>query len=104
MQGYESGIIEAGGIIINEAAHEITVDGRELCLSPKEYDLLLYLIKNKGVALSREKILDQIWGYDYYGDVRTVDTHIKRLREKMGQKGEFISTVRGSGYKFEVKT
>lgn len=104
MQGYKNGIIEAGGIIINETAHEITVDGKELPLSPKEYDLLLYLIKNKGVALSREKILDHVWGYDYYGDVRTVDTHIKRIREKMGPKCELITTVRGSGYKFEVKT
>lgn len=97
------GIIEAGGIVINDIGHEVTIDGEAIVLAPKEYDLLLYLMKNRGIALSREKILDNVWGYDYYGDIRTVDTHIKRIREKIKNKGDFISTVRGSGYKFEVK-
>lgn len=97
------GVIEAGGIVINDIGHEVTIDGEAILLAPKEYDLLLYLMKNRGIALSREKILDNVWGYDYYGDIRTVDTHIKRIREKIKDKGDFISTVRGSGYKFEVK-
>ncbi|MFT8315847.1 MAG: response regulator transcription factor [Clostridium sp.] len=91
------------GVIINELSHEVTIDNKEIYLSPKEYDLLLYFIKNKGIVLSRNKILDVVWGVDYYGDLRTVDTHIKRLREKLMDKAYLIATVRGSGYKLEVK-
>ena len=95
--------MDLGGILISEASHQVWVDDEEIILSPKEYDLLLYLVHNKGLALSRSKILDNVWGYDYYGDERTVDTNIKRLREKLRSKAELISTVRGSGYRFEVK-
>lgn len=91
------------GLKINKLSHEVTLDGVEISLSPKEYDLLLYLTSNKGIALSRDKILDNVWGYDYFGDIRTVDTNIKRLREKLLHKSSYITTVRGSGYKFEVK-
>ena len=91
------------GLIINTASHEVYVDEEEIYLTPNEYNLLLYLIQNQGVSLSRNKILDNVWGIDYYGDPRTVDTTIKRLREKLKEKSSFISTVRGSGYKFEVK-
>ncbi|AGK97997.1 response regulator transcription factor [Clostridium pasteurianum] len=91
------------GVTINELSHEVTIDDKEIYLSPKEYDLLLYFIKNKGIVLSRNKILDIVWGIDYYGDLRTVDTHIKRLREKLMDKAYLIATVRGSGYKLEVK-
>lgn len=96
-------ILNFQGLSIDELSHEVKVDGNSIILSPKEYDLLLYLIKNKGIALSRDKILDSVWGMDYYGDSRTVDTNIKRLREKLGEKAEMITTIRGSGYKFEVK-
>lgn len=99
----DTNILESGGIVIDKDAHELTVDGRTVAVAPKEYELLLYLMRNQGVVLSREKILNNVWGFDYYGDIRTVDTHIKRLREKLYEKGEFIATVRGSGYKFEVK-
>lgn len=92
-----------GGLIIDEPSHEITLDGRSLNLSPKEYELLIYFSENRGIVLSREKILDYIWGMDFIGDLRTVDSHIKRLREKLGEKSYLISTVRGTGYKFEVK-
>lgn len=91
------------GLIINTASHEVYVDEEEIYLTPNEYNLLLYLVQNQGVSLSRDKILDNVWGIDYYGDPRTVDTTIKRLREKLKEKSSFISTVRGSGYKFEVK-
>lgn len=91
------------GLTIDEASHEVLVDGVSVNLSPKEYELLLYFIKNKGLVLTREKILDAIWGFDFDGDARTVDTHIKRLREKLGEKANLICTVRGSGYKFEAK-
>ncbi|MGL4990751.1 MAG: response regulator transcription factor [Sarcina sp.] len=91
------------GLKINKLSHEVALDGDEIALSPKEYDLLLYLTSNKGIALSRDKILDNVWGYDYFGDIRTVDTNIKRLREKLLHKSSYITTVRGSGYKFEVK-
>lgn len=92
-----------GGIFVDEEGHEVKVDGETVYLSPKEFELLCYLIKNKNIVLSREKILDSIWGLDYYGDLRTVDTHVKRLREKLGVKSYLIATVRGVGYKFEVK-
>lgn len=96
-------VINLDGLIINESSHQVFVREEELQLSPKEYDLLLYLVKNKGIALTRSKILDNVWGYDYYGDERTVDTNIKRLREKLKDKADMISTIRGSGYRFEVK-
>jgi Response regulators consisting of a CheY-like receiver domain and a winged-helix DNA-binding domain len=91
------------GVYINEQYHEAKIDDKEIYLSPKEFELLCYFIKNKDIVLSREKILDAVWGLDYYGDLRTVDTHIKRLREKLGEKSYLIATVRGTGYKFEVK-
>ena len=87
---------------LNELSHSAILAGEELSLSPKEYELLLYFTKNEGIALTRDKILDHVWGMDYYGDPRTVDTNVKRLREKLKHKGELISTIRGSGYKFEV--
>lgn len=91
------------GLFINEEGHEVKIDGENIYLSPKEFEFLCYLIKNKDIVLSREKILDAIWGVDYYGELRTVDTHVKRLREKLGVKAYLITTVRGVGYKFEVK-
>lgn len=92
-----------GGLSIDENSHQVEIHGSEINLSPKEFELLIYFVKNRGLVLSREKILDSVWGMDYYGDLRTVDTHIKRLREKLGGKSNLISTVRGSGYKFDVK-
>lgn len=91
------------GLYINEDHHEVRIDDEEVYLSPKEYELLCYFVKNIDIVLGREKILDAVWGMDYYGDLRTVDTHIKRLREKLGEKAYLISTVRGVGYKFEVR-
>lgn len=93
--------IECGGIVINKTAHEVTVDNEKIELSVKEFELLSYFISNKGVALSREKILNSVWNYDYYGDARTIDTHVKKLRSKLGDKGEYIKTIWGFGYKFE---
>lgn len=90
------------GLTINKLAHEIKVDNVQLSISPKEYELLVYLSDNIGIALTRDTILDNVWGIDYYGDLRTVDTNIKRLREKLGEKANYIVTVRGSGYKFDV--
>lgn len=90
------------GLTINKLAHEVKIAGTTLTLSPKEFELLVYLSDNLGIALSRDTILDNVWGIDYYGDLRTVDTNIKRLREKLGSKANYIVTVRGSGYKFEV--
>ena len=90
------------GLTINKLAHEVKVDNVQLSLSPKEYELLVYLCDNIGIALTRDTILDNVWGIDYYGDLRTVDTNIKRLREKLGEKANYIVTVRGSGYKFDV--
>jgi DNA-binding response OmpR family regulator len=95
--------VNLDGLIIDELSHEVLIDDKEVYLSPKEYDLLLYLAKNKGISLSRDKILDGVWGMDYFGDARTVDTHVKRLREKLLNKAHLITTVRGSGYKLEVK-
>jgi two-component system, OmpR family, response regulator ResD len=89
------------GLFIDELSHKVTLNGTPLNLSPKEYDLLVYFIANEEIVLSREKLLDYIWGYDFEGDLRTVDTHIKRLREKLGEKAYLISTVRGTGYRFE---
>ncbi len=93
---------EAGGIRINKAAHQVTIDGRIIDLSYKEFELLSYFMENQGLALSREKILNHVWNYDYFGDARTIDTHVKKLRSKMGEKGDYIKTIWGMGYKFEV--
>ena len=95
-------VISAGGIVIDKAAHLATVDGKPMELSFKEIELLTYFLENQGIALSREKILNSVWNYDYFGDARTIDTHVKKLRSKMGDKGEYIKTVWGMGYKFEV--
>ena len=95
-------VISAGGIVIDKAAHLASVDGKPMELSFKEFELLTYFLENQGIALSREKILNSVWNYDYFGDARTIDTHVKKLRSKMGDKGEYIKTVWGMGYKFEV--
>ncbi|MBQ6469757.1 MAG: response regulator transcription factor [Lachnospiraceae bacterium] len=94
-------ILEAAGIVIDKTAHRVTIDGKEVELSFKEFELLSYFLENEGIALSREKILNAVWNYDYFGDARTIDTHVKKLRSKMGSKGELIRTVWGLGYKFE---
>ena len=92
--------LEAGGIVVNKAAHSVMIDGENVELSYKEFELLTYFMENKGIALSREKILNNVWNYDYFGDARTIDTHVKKLRSKMGGKGELIKTIWGMGYKF----
>ena len=97
-----TGGLEAGGIRIDKAARQVTIDGQEVDLSFKEFELLSYFVENQGLALSREKILNHVWNYDYFGDARTIDTHVKKLRSKMGPKGEYIKTIWGMGYKFEV--
>ena len=102
-QGSPEETLEAGGIVIDKAAHIATVDGIPMELSFKEFELLTYFIENQGIALSREKILNSVWNYDYFGDARTIDTHVKKLRSKMGDKGDYIKTVWGMGYKFETK-
>ena len=93
---------EIGGIVLDKSAHQVFVDGRPIELSVKEFELLTYFIDNKGIALSRERILNNVWNYDYFGDARTIDTHVKKLRSKMGDKGDYIKTIWGMGYKFEV--
>lgn len=93
--------LEAAGIVVDKAAHSVTIDGEEKDLSFKEFELLVYFMENRGIALSREKILNSVWNYDYFGDARTIDTHVKKLRSKMGKKGELIKTIWGVGYKFE---
>ena len=95
-------VISAGGITIDKAAHIVTVDGEPIELSFKEFELLTYFMENQGIALSREKILNSVWNYDYFGDARTIDTHVKKLRSKMKDKGEYIKTVWGMGYKFDT--
>ena len=95
-------VMEAGGIELDIAAHEVKIDGKTIKLSFKEFELLSYFVVNQGVALSREKILNNVWNYDYFGDARTIDTHVKKLRNKLGEKGEYIKTIWGMGYKFEV--
>ena len=95
-------VIRAGGIEVNKAAHEVTIDGTSIELSYKEFELLTYFMENQGIALSREKILNSVWNYDYFGDARTIDTHVKKLRSKLGAKGDYIKTIWGMGYKFEV--
>ena len=99
----DSSTQDYNGLIVNKLSHEVKNNDETLNLSPKEYELLIYLIENNGIALTRDHILDNVWGLDYFGDIRTVDTNVKRLREKLGDKAQYIITVRGSGYKFEVK-
>ena len=94
--------IEYGGITIDKAAHVVSIDGNPIDLSYKEFELLTYFMENKGIALSREKILNSVWNYDYFGDARTIDTHVKKLRSKLGDKGDLIKTVWGMGYKLEA--
>ncbi len=94
-------MLEVQGILVNKSAHTVEIDGAGVELSYKEFELLCYFIENKGIALSREKILNNVWNYDYFGDARTIDTHVKKLRSKMGDKGEMIKTIWGMGYKFE---
>ncbi len=94
--------IEAGGIVLDKTAHTVTIDGAAVELSFKEFELLTYFMENQSVALSREKILNNVWNYDYFGDARTIDTHVKKLRSKIGEKGDYIKTIWGMGYKFEV--
>lgn len=100
--GEETARLEAGGIVLDKSAHTVSVDGGLLDLSYKEFELLGYFMENQGIALSREKILNNVWNYDYFGDARTIDTHVKKLRSKIGEKGDYIKTVWGMGYKFEV--
>ena len=94
-------ILKAGVIEVNKAAHQVLVDGKSVELSYKEFELLSYFMENQGIALSREKILNSVWNYDYFGDARTIDTHVKKLRAKLGCCGSMIETVRGYGYRFE---
>ena len=101
-QQEENGALSAGGIVLDKVAHLVTVDGARVDLSHKEFELLAYFLENEGIALSRDKILNHVWNYDYFGDARTVDTHVKKLRAKIGAKGEYIRTIWGMGYKFEV--
>ena len=96
-------VLSLGGIQLDKTAHQVSVDGKEVELSFKEFELLEYFMENQGIALSREKILNNVWNYDYFGEARTIDTHVKKLRSKMGVKGEYIKTVWGMGYKFEVE-
>ena len=92
-----------GGIEIDKEGRTVKVDGKPIELSLREYELLVYLVENQNIALSRDKILNNVWNYDYYGDSRTIDSHIKKIRHKLGKKGKYIQTMRGVGYKFEVK-
>ncbi len=101
-KGEKAEVLDKGGIRIDKSAHQVTIDGRPIDLSFKEFELLTYFVENAGIALSREKILNAVWNYDYFGDARTIDTHVKKLRAKMGEKGETIKTIWGMGYKFEV--
>ena len=98
-----SDTLDAGGIKIDKAAHSVMIDDKPIDLSYKEFELLTYFVENQGIALSREKILNNDWNYDYFGDARTIDTHVKKLRSKLGDKGEYIKTIWGMGYKFEVE-
>jgi DNA-binding response OmpR family regulator len=101
-KGLDEEVISIGGISLEKAAHQLKIDDIPIDLSYKEFELLTYFVMNKGVALSREKILNNVWNYDYFGDARTIDTHVKKLRSKMGEKGRYIKTIWGLGYKFEV--
>ncbi|MCJ7834319.1 response regulator transcription factor [Cuneatibacter sp. NSJ-177] len=100
--GDQGDVLDVGGIQINKAAHTVSVNGKNLDLSFKEFELLTYFVENQGIALSRETILNNVWNYNYFGDARTIDTHVKKLRSKMEEKGDYIKTVWGMGYKFEV--
>ena len=97
-----SEVVEAGNILIDKAAHQVKANGENIDLSFKEFELLVYFVENKGIALSREKILNNVWNYDYFGDARTIDTHVKKLRSKLGDCGEYSKTIWGMGYKFEI--
>lgn len=99
----KSDVLKFGGLEINIAARTVNVDGKRVELTPKEYELLFYLIENKNIALSRDKLLSDIWGYDFFGDDRTIDTHIKNLRNNLGPYRDYIVTLRGVGYKFEFE-
>ena len=99
----ENNVQEYDGIVIDSDGRTVKVDGKEIELSLREYELLKYLVDNNGIALSRDKILNNVWNYDYYGDSRTIDSHIKKIRHKLGKKGKYIETIRGIGYKFEIK-
>ena len=99
-----SEVINVGGICIDKAAHQVTVDGKNVDLSYTDFELMTYFAENQGIALSREKILNNVWNYDYFGDARTIDTHVKKLRSKLGSKGDYIKTIWGMGYKFEVES
>lgn len=99
----EEDVVSVGGIVLDRAAHQVKIDDQPIELSHKEFELLTYFIMNRGVALSRERILNNVWNYDYFGDARTIDTHVKKLRSKMGSKGDYIKTIWGMGYKFEVE-
>ena len=99
----ENDVKDYGGIVIDADGRTVTVDGKNVEMSLREYELLKYLVDNEGIALSRDKILNNVWNYDYYGDSRTIDSHIKKIRHKLGKKGKYIETIRGIGYKFEVK-
>ena len=96
-------VLSAGGITVDKSAHIVQIDGQTVELSDKEFELLGYFLENRGIALSREKILNNVWNYDYFGDARTIDTHVKKLRSKLGEKGDCIKTIWGMGYKFEVE-
>ena len=98
-QADETELLEYGGIVVDKTAHSVTIDGKPVDLSFKEFELLTYFMENKGIALSREKILNHVWNYDYFGDARTIDTHVKKLRSKLGDKGDLIKTIWGVGYK-----
>ena len=97
----EDDILQFEGLVIDDKGHDVTLDGEKIYLTPKEYDLLKYFVTNKNIALSREQLLTNVWGYDFYGDDRTIDTHVKTLRKNLGKYGDYIKTVRGIGYKFE---
>ena len=102
MQNETIEMIELGGIVVDRTAHSVTIDGETIELSYKEFELLVFFMENQGIALSREKILNSVWNYDYYGDARTIDTHVKKLRSKLNGKGDYIKTIWGLGYKMEV--
>ena len=101
-QNQADNVISVGGIVLDKSARLVTIDGKNIDLSYKEFELLAYFMENQGIALSREKILNHVWNYDYFGDARTIDTHVKKLRSKMGQKGDLIKTIWGMGYKLSV--
>ncbi len=103
VRGNQNKVDDYGGIIIDSDGRTVKVDGKQIDMSLREYELLKYLVDNQGIALSRDKILNNVWNYDYYGDSRTIDSHIKKIRHKLGKKGKYIETMRGVGYKFEVK-